>query len=96
MHRQPDRQTLLVQQLGFPYRFIHRREINVLLQLAQLAQIRAPGAANVLIQNIGERLVRQRQPAARGDAVGHVAETRREDLRKVRKQGLHHQVRVQL
>ena len=96
MHRQPDRQTLLVQQLGFPYRFIHRREINVLLQLAQLAQIGAPGAANVLIQNVGERLVRQRQPAARGDAVGHVAETRREDLREVRKQGLHHQVRVQL
>ena len=96
MHRQPDRQTLLVQQLGFPYRFIHRREINVLLQLAQLAQIGAPGAANVLIQNVGERLVRQRQPAARGDAVGHVAETRREDLREVRKQGLHHQVRMQL
>ena len=96
VHRQPDRQTLFVQQLGFAHGFVHRREINMLFQLAQLAQIGTPGAADILVQHLRERLVSQRQPAARGDAVGHVAEPRREDLREVRKQRLHHQVRVEL
>ena len=92
MQRKVNRQTLFVQQLGFAHGFVHRREINVLFQLAQLAQVGAPGAANVLIQHVRKRLVRQRQPATRRDAVGHVAETRREDLREIRKQRLHHQV----
>ena len=68
----------------------------MLFKLAQLAEIGSPGAANVFIQHLRKRLVCQRQPATRRNPVGHVAETRREDLRKVRKQGLHHQVRVQL
>ena len=91
IHRQP----LLVQKLGFTHGFVHRREIQVLFKLAQLTQIGTPGAANMFVQDVGERLVSQRQPATRGNTVRHVAKTRREDLREISKQRLHHQVRVQ-
>ena len=78
-------QTFFVLQLRSAYRLVHQREIAVLFKLAQLAEIGTPGAANILIQYLGERRVSQRQPATRRHAVGNVAEAGREDLRKVSK-----------
>jgi glucan phosphorylase len=45
--------------------------------LSQLSELKlgAPGAADILIQHVRERLVGQRQPAARRNAVGDVAES---------------------
>ena len=90
------RQPLFVLQLGMAHRLVHRREIDMLLKLAQLAEIGTPGAADMLIQHFRERRVSQRQPAARRHAVGDVKEAHREDGGEIGEQRLHHQVRVQL
>ena len=89
-------QTLFVPQLRAAHRLIYQWVIAVLFKLTELAEIGSPGAANVLIQHFRERRVGQRQPATRRHAVGDVAEASRENLRKISKQRLHHQVGVQL
>ena len=88
--------ALFVFQLGVVHRLVHLRIINMLFQLAELAEVGTPGLANIFIQHAGERRIRQRQPATWGHAVGHVGEAHREDSGKISKQRLHHQIRVQL
>ena len=61
----------------------------------ELGQVAAPALAQALVEQAGQRRVGLGQPAAGGDAVGLVVEAGGEDTRKVGKDRLRHQLRVQ-
>ena len=66
------------------------------LELAELIKIPSPAVADRLIEQRGERQIGHREPAARRDAIGDIAEPFRPDRGEIMEEVLHQQLAVQL
>ena len=88
-------QPLLVALLDCGQRLLQFAVPGVCRQLLQLVGIATPFRADLLVEQGRQPGIALHQPAARRDAIGHVAKALRKHAGEVGKNGIHHQLRVQ-